>query len=94
MNNKGPKTELLLQPDLPKLFFLNYFLLTFPGVFVFILRQKGFYCLLKCFVISNVTWINITKEVLLFAPNQAHTEITLFIICLSTNVTFCVFSKT
>ena len=49
--------------------------------FVFILSIKGF-------VICDVTCINITKEIFLFIPNQAYTEIMLFIICLSINVTF------
>ena len=82
-------------------FFWNYFLLTFLGDFffsisvtidsVFILSVKNcFYRLPKGFVICNVTGINITKEVLLFTPNQTYTEITLLIICLSINVPFCV----
>ena len=58
---------------------------------VFILSVKNcFYRLPKGFVICNVTGINITKEVLLFTPNQTYTEITLLIICLSINVPFCV----
>ena len=46
--------------------------------------------LTKDFVICDVTRINITKEVLLYTPNQGHTEITSLIIHLSINVTFCV----
>ena len=48
------------------------------------------YRLPKGFIICDVTRINITKEILLFTPNLAYTEITLFILCLSINVTFCV----
>ena len=31
LNTKGPKTELLLQPNLPKLFFLKLFSPDLPG---------------------------------------------------------------
>ena len=78
----------------------SYFLLIFLGdnffwwgcsrfCFCFI-SKKWLYHLPKGFAICNGTRINITKEDLLFTPNQTFTEITLLIICLSINVIFCV----
>ena len=55
----------------------------------YFISQKRFYCLLKGFT-RDVACVNITKEVLFLAPNQAYAKITLFIICLSVNITFCV----
>ena len=82
-------------------FFWNYFRLTFLGdnfffderyfrFCFFFVSKKWLYRLPKGFVICDVTRINITKEVLFLSPNQTYTEITLLIICLSINVTFCV----
>ena len=84
-----------------QLFFLNYFLLTFLEDEFFLnkryfrfcfyfISKKWLYRLPKGFVICDVARINIIKQVLLFTPNQTYTEITLLIICLSVNITFCV----
>ena len=83
-----------------EVYFLKQFPLDLPGRqlfysisafldFIFILSIKNWpYRLPKGFVICDVTRINITEEVLPFTPNQTYTEITLFIVCLSINVTF------
>ena len=56
----------------------------------YFISKKWLYRLPIYFAVCDVTRINITKEVLLFTPNQAYTEITLLIICFSISVTFCV----
>ena len=56
----------------------------------YFISKKWLYRLPIYFAVCDVTRINITKEALLFTPNQAYTEITLLIICFSISVTFCV----
>ena len=56
----------------------------------YFINKKWLYRRQEGFVICDVTRINITKEILLFIPNQAYTVITMLIICLCINVTFCV----
>ena len=59
--------------------------------FLFYLISKNGFIVFEKVLLSVMSFVfNITKEVFLFTPDQVYTKITLLVICLSINVTFCI----